>query len=83
MSTPATKTDAKSAPAPEGVDAISSEEIGQAFRLLRFKFSQLRADARRRVPFMSRSKAEAEAKYVAAYKTISELADFLDKQSTV
>lgn len=67
--------------APVEVNEITTADISQAFRLLRFRLNTLAADARRRNPFMSRSQEEAKAKFAAAFKSIIEMSDFLDKQS--
>ena len=61
---------------------IDSKELSQAFRLLRFKIGTLQADARRKAPFLSRSQDEARAKYVAAVKTVTELAAYIDQQKS-
>lgn len=70
------------APAAEATD-VTNQDISQAFRLLRFKLNSLATDARRKNPFLSRTQDEAKAKFNAAYKTIVEMADFLDQQKTV
>lgn len=62
---------------------VTNQDISQAFRLLRFKLNSLATDARRKNPFLSRTQDEAKAKFNAAYKTIVEMADFLDQQKTV
>jgi len=68
--------------ASEAPKEIDTKEVSQTIRLLRFKLSTLAGDARRKNPFMSRSQEEAKAKYRAAIKSVSELANFIDSQAT-
>lgn len=77
-----TKTAPVQKPAVETVAEIDPKELTQAIRLLRFKIGTLQADARRKAPFLSRSQDEARAKYAAAIKTVTEMAEFIDQQKT-
>lgn len=75
--------DEAAAPVATEASEVTNQDISQAFRLLRFKLNSLATDARRKNPFLSRTQDEAKAKFNAAYKTIVEMADFLDQQKTV
>ncbi|WP_243224573.1 hypothetical protein [Microbacterium sp. CIAB417] len=56
------------------------KEITQAFRVLKFKLSTLQADARRRLPYMSATKEEAERKYAEAFKSVRDMTTQLARE---
>lgn len=59
---------------------IDPKDVTQAMRVLKFKLSQLQADARRSRPYMSRTTEEAAGRYRAALNTVIELSEYIDQQ---
>jgi hypothetical protein len=80
--TKTTSTAPAAAPVATATEANSRDEARNSINLLRYKLNELERDSKRVRPFLSRTQAEAQAKFKAALSSLSEFATFIDQQKT-